>query len=92
MKKKSAPEKVKKIDVKELEYLIETYVSHVDNSKLKLLQNGESLAKLLGSNFSKFQDNPDNFIGNSSDISTLEKESLNLKKKLDQLENREKTS
>lgn len=68
--------------------LIQNFVSPIDEAKLKSLQNGESLAKLLGKNFEKFQEYPDDFIGNVSDINKLEIESRGLKNRLDLLESK----
>lgn len=72
----------------DLEDLIDTFVLPVDDTQLKLFQNGEALAKLLGNNFNKFQKSPDDFVGNVSDISKLDIESRGLKNKLDLLESR----
>lgn len=78
--------KISSIKESELEELISSFVSSPDLSRMKLLQNGESLAKLLGPNFQKFQKSPESFIDEGTDISLLEKESLSLEKKLESLD------
>lgn len=82
-----------KINIKEsdLSDLISSFVSTPDLNKIKLLQNGEYLSKLLGSNFEKFQKYPESFIDDGSDISALEKESKDLKRKLESLESNKET-